>query len=100
MFRLVSGRIVERWESLDALGVLQQLGVIPTRELATTYGVGEGGAVLVRPDGHVAWRCAEPRKALAGLLSPCDRLHSVLIEWRSGPPFLAARAVVVTCPEA
>lgn len=35
----------------------------------TTYGVGEGGAVLVRPDGYVAWRVAskpsDPARALA-----------------------------------
>ncbi len=34
-----------------------------------TYGVGEGGAVLVRPDGYVAWRVAsapaDPDRALA-----------------------------------
>jgi putative polyketide hydroxylase len=33
-----------------------------------TYGVGEGGAVLVRPDGYVAWRVAskpaDPARAL------------------------------------
>jgi putative polyketide hydroxylase len=32
------------------------------------YGVGEGGAVLVRPDGYVAWRAAskpaDPARAL------------------------------------
>ena len=27
---------------------------------AKTYGVGDGGAALVRPDGHVAWRTAAP----------------------------------------
>lgn len=35
----------------------------------TTYGVQDGGAVLVRPDGYVAWRSAvrpsDPRRALA-----------------------------------
>ena len=25
---------------------------------AQRYGIGPGGAVIVRPDGHVAWRCA------------------------------------------
>ena len=33
------------------------------------YGVGEGGAVLVRPDGYVAWRAAsapaDPARALS-----------------------------------
>ena len=35
----------------------------------TAYGVGDGGAVLVRPDGYVAWRVAsmpaDPKRALA-----------------------------------
>ncbi len=34
VFRLAAERIVERWESIDALGVLQQLGAIPARERA------------------------------------------------------------------
>src|SRR5262249_44283934 len=36
------------------------------------YGVDVGGAVLVRPDGHVAWRCrsqsTEPETAMAAVL--------------------------------
>ncbi|MBN6056050.1 FAD-dependent monooxygenase, partial [Nonomuraea sp. RK-328] len=32
------------------------------------YGVGEGGAVLVRPDGYVAWRSPEPDPAPAATL--------------------------------
>jgi hypothetical protein len=42
----------------------------PWREL---YGVDEDGAVLVRPDGHVAWRSAgaagDPGKTLAGVMT-------------------------------
>lgn len=30
IFRLVDGRIVEHWDAVDQLGMLQQLGVIPT----------------------------------------------------------------------
>jgi len=30
----------------------------PTDTFADLYGISDGGAVLVRPDGHVAWRCA------------------------------------------
>ena len=30
---------------------------------AAAYGVGDEGAVLVRPDGHVAWRSADGRGA-------------------------------------
>jgi len=31
MWRVTDGRIVERWESSDTLGLMQQLGVIPNR---------------------------------------------------------------------
>ena len=31
MWRVTDGRIVERWESADTLGLMQQLGVIPNR---------------------------------------------------------------------
>jgi putative polyketide hydroxylase len=38
-------------------------------EVTEAYGIGDGGAVLVRPDGHVAWRfptaAADPETALA-----------------------------------
>jgi 2-polyprenyl-6-methoxyphenol hydroxylase-like FAD-dependent oxidoreductase len=44
----------------------------PTKEWATLYGTGPEGAVLVRPDGHVAWRCGEaaanPHRDLAAVL--------------------------------
>jgi len=33
--------------------------VIPSEEFATAYGIRHGGAVLVRPDGFVAWRAKE-----------------------------------------
>jgi steroid delta-isomerase-like uncharacterized protein len=33
--RIAGGRIVERWGEVDMLGVMQQLGVIPTPEQAT-----------------------------------------------------------------
>jgi hypothetical protein len=43
----------------------------PEKQWAELYGVSAGGAVLVRPDGHVAWRCGEsipgPRRALASV---------------------------------
>jgi putative polyketide hydroxylase len=39
---------------------------------AAAHGTGEGGAVLVRPDGFVAWRAQapsqEPERVLAGVL--------------------------------
>jgi predicted ester cyclase len=30
IFRIVDGKIVERWGRLDDLGLLQQLGLVPT----------------------------------------------------------------------
>ena len=67
----------------DAIGGLRR-PVIPARAVvpdngawAAVYGVGQGGAVLVRPDGHVAWRSG-PSPDLAGglraaLLQVCCR---------------------------
>jgi hypothetical protein len=45
----------------------------PERSWATTYGVEQDGAVLVRPDGHVAWRTRSsvpnPAPVLQGVLA-------------------------------
>jgi hypothetical protein len=47
--------------------------VDPYGTWATTYGVKQDGAVLVRPDGHVAWRSrscvTNPGQALQGVLA-------------------------------
>jgi predicted ester cyclase len=32
--RIVAGKLVEHWSTVDSLGLLQQLGVIPTPEAA------------------------------------------------------------------
>jgi hypothetical protein len=40
--------------------------------LRVHYGLGDGDAVLVRPDGYIAWRCdrtAEPGRALRGAVA-------------------------------
>jgi putative polyketide hydroxylase len=37
----------------------------PTGRWRAAYGVGIGGAVLVRPDGHVAWRSVGPAEGTA-----------------------------------
>ncbi|MDJ0346942.1 FAD-dependent monooxygenase [Streptomyces sp. H10-C2] len=47
----------------------------------TSYGVGEGGAVLVRPDGFIAWRsrgrAADPAAVLADALSRAAHSRAV-----------------------
>jgi len=45
---------------------------------ATTYGVEQEGAVLVRPDGHIAWRCRSGSTNPAQVLQ--EELASVLGE--------------------
>jgi hypothetical protein len=46
--------------------------VIPSADFATAYGIGERGAVLVRPDGFVAWRvtslASDPARVVANVL--------------------------------
>jgi hypothetical protein len=42
---------------------------------ARTYGLANDGAVLVRPDGHVGWRCA---KGPADATAPREALRSIL----------------------
>lgn len=37
ILRIANGKMVEHWGQLDMLGMLQQLGVVPTPEAATTY---------------------------------------------------------------
>jgi hypothetical protein len=42
-------------------------------EFLTAYGIGPEGAVLVRPDGFIAWRAQDPREVsnvLASILGP------------------------------
>jgi aklavinone 12-hydroxylase len=47
----------------------------PTGSLATTYGIENGGASLIRPDGVVAWRATtEPTDPAAALLAALRRL--------------------------
>jgi 2-polyprenyl-6-methoxyphenol hydroxylase-like FAD-dependent oxidoreductase len=52
---------------VDAFAIGDEL-TDPEHQWHATYGLDEGGAVLVRPDGYVAWRSragvADPRKAL------------------------------------
>ena len=45
---------------------------VPEGDFAALYGIGESGAVLVRPDGHVAWRAgthaSDPARELSAAL--------------------------------
>ena len=38
IFRIVDGKIVERWGRLDDLGLMQQLGLAPQRAAAASHG--------------------------------------------------------------
>jgi len=51
----------------------------PERAWAPTYGVEESGAVLVRPDGYVAWRGARSSADPEGEL---DMVLSTVLGWR------------------
>ena len=50
------------WRDAVADGVVSRCVAEPT--WPALYGVGPAGAVLVRPDGHVAWRAPAPVTAL------------------------------------
>jgi 2-polyprenyl-6-methoxyphenol hydroxylase-like FAD-dependent oxidoreductase len=47
--------------------------IIPSSEFATAYGIGDNGAVLVRPDGFIAWRAkaitSDPARTIASALT-------------------------------
>ncbi|MDG4765616.1 FAD-dependent monooxygenase [Solwaraspora sp. WMMD406] len=43
-------------------------------EWARAYGLSSRGAVLIRPDGHVAWRCADAPPSSAVLVNALDRI--------------------------
>ena len=61
MDRLRDSPVPLRWHVIDAA------------EWLATYGLHPGGMVLVRPDGHVAWRSAEaPREAAVELRHALD----------------------------
>ena len=57
------------WARASGTFDLQVLGAAGGSSLARAYRIGPDSAVLVRPDGRVAWRvddrCADPRAALA-----------------------------------
>jgi tetracenomycin A2 monooxygenase-dioxygenase len=60
-FVLLSAEPARPWRGAAAqagrrLGVPVRRHVLDHAEFAGSYGIGPTGAVLVRPDGHVAWR--------------------------------------------
>ena len=56
---------------LQVLGVGREL-VCDTGLLTRRYGLAHGGAVLVRPDGHIAWICTRAVEPVAQLLVALD----------------------------
>jgi hypothetical protein len=56
---------------MQVLGVGREL-VADSDRLTRRYGLAPGGAVLVRPDGHVAWTCPRAVEPLTELLAAVD----------------------------
>jgi 2-polyprenyl-6-methoxyphenol hydroxylase-like FAD-dependent oxidoreductase len=58
--------------NIQAYRVAQDGDLVPETDFCALYGLGSSGAVLVRPDGHVAYRAPEivekPAKTLQGIL--------------------------------
>jgi hypothetical protein len=77
-FSVVTGPLGNEWleagrQVSEKTGMALQLRQLPAADPADGYQLGMRGAVLVRPDGHVAWRMpwipSDPAKELAGALS-------------------------------
>jgi Aromatic-ring hydroxylase, C-terminal len=91
---LVVGPDADAWRAaaaaapvpLQVLGTSREL-MCDAGQLARRYGLAHGGAVLVRPDGHVAWRCTRAVEPVAQLLAAID-----LTLGRVGDQALAASA--------
>jgi len=83
--------IESSWPPLIGFTIGKEEDLIdPEGDWHEAYGVETDGAVLVRPDGYVAWRCrsgsSEPGEVLRavfdGLLFGCPRCQSVVAEDR------------------
>ena len=77
-FAVVAGPLGNEWleagrQVSEKAGVALSLKQLPAVDPADGFQLGMRGAVLVRPDGHVAWRMpwlpSDPAKELAGALS-------------------------------
>jgi 2-polyprenyl-6-methoxyphenol hydroxylase-like FAD-dependent oxidoreductase len=55
--------------NIQAYRVAEDGDLVPETDFCALYGVSNSGAVLVRPDGHVAYRAAEMVEAPATMLS-------------------------------
>ena len=64
----------------------------PAAAFAAAYGISAAGAVLVRPDGFVAWRARDA--AGASEATVCDALEALLLRHRDLP----SEAAVSTTP--
>jgi 2-polyprenyl-6-methoxyphenol hydroxylase-like FAD-dependent oxidoreductase len=60
----------------------------PDTRFTDAYGVSDSGAVMVRPDGFVAWRASDARHASKPILS--EVLSSLLCRSERGPASIAA----------
>jgi 2,4-dichlorophenol 6-monooxygenase len=72
--------VVERLSSFEPgieLVVMDAPVGVDRNELISLYEVGEAGAVLVRPDGHVAWRTNDSESSLSDFLETQWRKYYV-----------------------
>jgi putative polyketide hydroxylase len=60
----------------------------PERRFAGAYGLSDSGAVMVRPDGFVAWRARDARQASKPILS--EVLSCLLCRSKRAPVSTAA----------
>jgi len=58
--------------AVTAYRISSEGDLVPEGDFSTLYGIGSDGAVLVRPDGHVAFRAA------AGVADPTAALQAAL----------------------
>lgn len=86
-FVVVAGPLGFAWQEAckqvaDATGLPLTFRQLPTVEAASGFEMGMRGAVLVRPDGHVAWRrpwiSSEPARELAEALQGVVGLETVI----------------------
>jgi putative polyketide hydroxylase len=71
---------------IDALQVGRSFEVEDATEFEESYEIGDRGAVLIRPDGHVAWRTASPPSRTGPSIETVVRRVVGFddVEWASG----------------